>query len=981
MRDSNFRAISSNKAAVTITTSLYDRRALDVTSDKPLVNSLNYLTYLVSSSAKVRETLSIDGGIERLIEILHECHNFKKFINDNDEKQILIAWKWTLAFQCLVLIGTRGTEKIRQKVVKAGILPIIATVLDNYISLHERAFLHNNSTNTLSNNGNYGLYNLTNNSNSRDDQDENQFYFNSGIEMINQFHSQFQNNSFTNINTTTTNNVNSDQTMINPNVFQQQPPQQEQSENPIYSVRSNTREEDEVEEAIIDGNFLNMNINNNTTPNNTNTINNTNVTNNINNNYYSQFSAAAAALEATSISNNFQSFTYPYTSLKDVDLQEIENSSVEHLIQLLKLPINDCEPNNNNNSNNNLLIPIELEVKRNFITLNLIEKLKEIKENENFDKNHQNYMINFDDEYNDEEYDMDSNLQFLSDLYQRNSDINGGAKQSNNIAVRSFTKSGVVIPKDDDIVWSLQLLAYISKYPYLKDILQNTHIILNMSIRDKQIKSFLENQLKLNLSSTNHSNHNHQHSNSRNNSKSNSSSNSKSSSNSSNTSSNSSKSKFSKRTTIIPKSRKKKLKTTFLERFNPSASNSPQMISSLNDDEDNLILKDDKFDLCGDNNRQNLETNQVQLNSHENNEIEENEEIEDYEEEYDDDEDDDQEESGGEDEERNENFGNETEEDLEESLSNSSDDNSTLNNINFKNSYLKQLFNLIEEIETTPSSLIKKIKYNQLNLKLNKFIEFELKNLSILIINKRNEYKLFLKNKWNYENYKNFDIDDLPVTITNATTNSNSNAGSTNTSNSSSSSPTPTIATNTTNTTTTTSSTPPSTTTTHHSNKEDLDSSLFEIQKLNLFPLVENFTFLSGTDMYYWSGVIMRNSCRRNDLRGGIRQCGNLKCNKWENYPREFSKCRRCKRTKYCSRDCQMKAWHCHRNWCIPSNSSSNSTNTTNTINTTNTNTSNTTTATNTTTVTNTTNTSNATTATTNNSTNTIDGNSENQPG
>ena len=71
----------------------------------------------------------------------------------------------------------------------------------------------------------------------------------------------------------------------------------------------------------------------------------------------------------------------------------------------------------------------------------------------------------------------------------------------------------------------------------------------------------------------------------------------------------------------------------------------------------------------------------------------------------------------------------------------------------------------------------------------------------------------------------------------------------------------------------------------------------------------------------------MRNSCRRNDLKGGVRQCGNLECGKWEKYPREFSKCRRCKRTKYCSKDCQMKAWHCHRNWCIPSSSSSSTSN------------------------------------------------------
>lgn len=155
MRDSNYKSVSNNKAAVTITTSLYDRRALDVTSDKPLVNSLNHLTYLVSSLAKVRETLSVDGGIERLIEILHECHNLTFNLNDNifnSEKKLLTAWKWTLAFQCLVLIGTRGTEKIRQGLVKAGILPIIATVLDNYLTLHERTFIHANSRQSVTSN-------------------------------------------------------------------------------------------------------------------------------------------------------------------------------------------------------------------------------------------------------------------------------------------------------------------------------------------------------------------------------------------------------------------------------------------------------------------------------------------------------------------------------------------------------------------------------------------------------------------------------------------------------------------------------------------------------------------------------------------------------------------------------------------------------------------------------------------------------------
>ena len=100
--------------------------------------------------------MSLDGGIERLIEILHECHQTNSS-NDllfaDQEKKLLAAWKWTLVFQSLVLIGTRGTEEIRQKVVKAGILPIIATVLDNYLSLHENTF-HQASLRSTANTGN-----------------------------------------------------------------------------------------------------------------------------------------------------------------------------------------------------------------------------------------------------------------------------------------------------------------------------------------------------------------------------------------------------------------------------------------------------------------------------------------------------------------------------------------------------------------------------------------------------------------------------------------------------------------------------------------------------------------------------------------------------------------------------------------------------------------------------------------------------------
>lgn len=94
----------------------------------------------------------------------------------------------------------------------------------------------------------------------------------------------------------------------------------------------------------------------------------------------------------------------------------------------------------------------------------------------------------------------------------------------------------------------------------------------------------------------------------------------------------------------------------------------------------------------------------------------------------------------------------------------------------------------------------------------------------------------------------------------------------------------------------------------------------------NMFSLVERFTFRAAppdpdmpkipSDIQYWAGVIMRNACRKDDSRAGIRQCANMSCGKWEAYPRQFAKCRRCRKAKYCSKDCQSRAWQeGHRFW------------------------------------------------------------------
>ena len=142
MREVNFSIPSANRASVSITTALYDRRALDCTSTLPLINSLNHLCYLTTSSARIREILTIDGGVERLICIL----------KNGRTQDMMETWKWNLAFHCVVNIGVRGSdgrgsdssrsENIRTRVVEADVVPVIATILDNYQQVVQKTRHH-----------------------------------------------------------------------------------------------------------------------------------------------------------------------------------------------------------------------------------------------------------------------------------------------------------------------------------------------------------------------------------------------------------------------------------------------------------------------------------------------------------------------------------------------------------------------------------------------------------------------------------------------------------------------------------------------------------------------------------------------------------------------------------------------------------------------------------------------------------------------
>ena len=126
MREVNFSIPNVNKASVGITTALYDRRALDCTSSLPLINSLNHLAYLTTSSARIRDILTIDGGVERLVCICKEGRSPE-----------MMGWKWNLAFQCIVNLGIRGSESVRTRIVEADVVPVIATILANYITIVE----------------------------------------------------------------------------------------------------------------------------------------------------------------------------------------------------------------------------------------------------------------------------------------------------------------------------------------------------------------------------------------------------------------------------------------------------------------------------------------------------------------------------------------------------------------------------------------------------------------------------------------------------------------------------------------------------------------------------------------------------------------------------------------------------------------------------------------------------------------------------
>lgn len=100
--------------------------------------------------------MTMDGGLERLVKLLHDfCFSPPPPENPSTVYGLLppssraprpiptlnpaqfdkhAAYRFSLAFQCVVNIGVRGSEQIRRRVVQAGTLDVVGCILEAWLA-------------------------------------------------------------------------------------------------------------------------------------------------------------------------------------------------------------------------------------------------------------------------------------------------------------------------------------------------------------------------------------------------------------------------------------------------------------------------------------------------------------------------------------------------------------------------------------------------------------------------------------------------------------------------------------------------------------------------------------------------------------------------------------------------------------------------------------------------------------------------------
>ncbi|KAG7694246.1 hypothetical protein KL929_003950 [Ogataea haglerorum] len=663
MRDSNNKSVTANKAAVSITSTLYDRRALDCTEDKPLVNSLNHLTFLASSSLKVREALSQDGGLERLVDILYECQS-----PTTEKEKCISAWKWVLAFQCLVLVGTRGNERIRKKVVDAGMIPIIATILDNYVISKKTAW---NS------------------------------------------HLQSNKDHYLNVRTTSTANTTvtegtseiSDDLLTNASSFtaatdESQLAQQQQRSNEMYDDFNN----DQINEVFQNVRRL---------------VEEANQT----------VMEAEAEIQKH---EQHKKKTLGDLALGDAEAQlDEEYSKISKSLTFLNF-LDRLNTTDDISKINQELLTSYSELTRNAVFTNQLVNNPEISNilRENMSSTDLPFFRATEDKFN----------------------------QS---IPRNF-ENGILIPKEDDVIWSLQVLAFISKYTYLRYKLADTYIVNGLSLRNYNIPPPLETDCDMNETGD-----------------------------------------------------------LLNDIYDDEDSSEDEDVA--NDLNEFVIPNENRFGVASGLTRQQFPEN-LWLGS---------------------------------------------------SSSKSKRQKYSDRKCESKYAHLLRDYNsLINEQDRIEKAT--KLEKFALNISRYAHREHNILRLRNNQIYKRKREKY--ASTWDYDEWDDFEMGPLSLMLPNSQT---------------------------------------------------IDPNIRPIKRVNIFPLVEKFTVkhLHSKDITYWASVIVRNSNRKDESKGGRRQCAYFGCGKWEDEPRQFAKCRRCKRAKYCSKECQSKAWTYHKYWCNAA-SGSTSTNT-----------------------------------------------------
>lgn len=626
MKAPNGKSVLGNRATVSISASVYDRRGLDTTCDRSLVNSLNHLTFLTSSSVKVRDAMVMDGAIERLVGILYECRNPK-----SKESEALCAWKWVLSLQCLVLAGTRGSEKMRAKLVHAGIVPVLATILDNHFLERKHVINASNSTSGST--------------------------------------------SSTATTTTTTDQApvsNTDTLLqhIQPTQHRNQapppPPPQQQQEDEAFDF-----------------------------------------------------------------------------SVHSMLLQRSQNTIVE-MEELLKRDANAAGLENEDHSappkEQKTLDDESKRLLRKVEYVRFLEQLLTVDDPMNLEPMMSSSFKNFS---NDEFFgkELNSKLEISNILRGDDGSSKSGYDFNESFNVPRGFENGLIVPTSDDVIWCLQLLAFISKYTYLRHLLANTYVITGLSCRSQNSPPPLE------------------------------------------------------------------MDGLEIDEF----------MSDQGDDDDDVEADEVAVNAALDNSS----VASCLLNGHD----------------------------------LIQNIDNVNLKRLVNLQSVSPDGHLLVNDLM---SYLKAENNIEKSIYEV------KIDLNYSRIKHETFGKFRLLNRKIYQEKKRDYQK-----KWNYDE----SWDEIEKFM---------------------------------------------------GESDVIDKDIQPYLTLNIFPLVERFTVKDwfSDDICYWAAVVVRNANRKDETMGGRRQCANFSCGKWEDHPKQFSKCRRCKRAKYCSKECQTKAWVFHKHWCVPAPSS-----------------------------------------------------------